>query len=413
MFKIYIKQTLVLLRQNLLISVISILGTAMALMMVMVVIITQHISNIPMAPEINRDRTLYVLRQQRISKDTINPMQEYDILKYELYKQYIKDIPTPEKIGLASFGWAKATTTLPGSSKHLQYSRTYTDHNYWNIMQFDFIEGKAYNEADCEAGIKKVVITQKVAKELFGSLSPIDKQIEIDFTPHTVCGVVKNVSPIFTYCEGDLFVPVSSKSDIHNLTGYAIILAKSPNDFDAIIQEVRNTELKYNADNENFNLTFMPATQLTQYYVLNFIDLDEWGHTKRTLLILGILFIIPAINLSSFSMSQIKKRIEEIGIRKAFGATKYTIVTQVLFENLITSLAGGFIGLLMSVVVIHGLRAWLLEIPTDGVIPVDAYISPFVFFAVFLSCILLNLISAGIPALRTLRMNIVDSLNQK
>lgn len=131
------------------------------------------------------------------------------------------------------------------------------------------------------------------------------------------------------------------------------------------------------------------------------------------MLILVILFLVPAINLSSFSMSQIKKRSEEIGIRKAFGAKKYTILIQVLYENLITSLIGGFIGLLLSYGAIIWLREWLLDFPEEGSIPAGAFISPVVFLFVFLSCIVLNLLSAGIPALRTLRMNIVESLKRK
>lgn len=128
--------------------------------------------------------------------------------------------------------------------------------------------------------------------------------------------------------------------------------------------------------------------------------------------ILLILLLIPAINLSGLSLSRIKKRTEEIGIRKAFGAKKYTILIQVLFENLITSVIGGVIGLALSYVVVFQMRDWLLDIAADSTIPASTLISFPVLLAIFAVCLIINLLSAGIPAYRASRMKIINSLNQ-
>ena len=107
-----------------------------------------------------------------------------------------------------------------------------------------------------------------------------------------------------------------------------------------------------------------------------------------------------------------KKRTEEIGIRKAFGAKRYTILIQVLFENLITSLIGGGIGLILSYVIVFRMRDWLLDIPSGSTIPINTLISIPVLLAVFAVCLVINLLSAGIPAYRASRMKIINSLNQ-
>lgn len=57
---------------------------------------------------------------------------------------------------------------------------------------------------------------------------------------------------------------------------------------------------------------------------------------------------MPAVNLTGFSLSRMRKRMSEIGIRKAFGAKRHVILFQVLYENMLTSLIGGLLGLILS-----------------------------------------------------------------
>lgn len=62
MWKLYFKQAIQMLRQNSFISIISILGTAVAIMMIMAIIVSDEIKNIDLAPEMNRSRTLYITK---------------------------------------------------------------------------------------------------------------------------------------------------------------------------------------------------------------------------------------------------------------------------------------------------------------------------------------------------------------
>lgn len=177
-------------------------------------------------------------------------------------------------------------------------------------------------------------------------------------------------------------------------------------------------EKKYNSENLPWTL-FIKGPLNNQLY-----QKGIWGNNveeiaqsiviqnRKMIFILLILLMIPAINLSGLSLSRMKKRTEEIGIRKAFGAKRYTILIQVLFENLITSLIGGVIGLILSYIVIFRMRDWLLGIPSGSVIPADTLISIPILLAVFAVCLVINLLSAGIPAYRASRMKIINSLNQ-
>jgi putative ABC transport system permease protein len=186
-------------------------------------------------------------------------------------------------------------------------------------------------------------------------------------------------------------------------------------EFGLLKAEFRAAERRFNAVDNEWNLTLRgPYNHKEMQLNLDSNQEPETDKASRKMIfIIAILLLIPAVNLSSFSMSRIKRRSEEIGIRKAFGAKKYVILIQVIYENLITSFIGGIIGLILSYLVVIWLKQWLLDIGTDSSIPIGALVSAPVFLGVFAACFLLNLLSAGLPAYRASTMKIVDSLNQK
>ena len=112
---------------------------------------------------------------------------------------------------------------------------------------------------------------------------------------------------------------------------------------------------------------------------------------------------------------------EELGIRKALGAQNRTLLLQILYENLLLTLLGGLIGLLISYGLIFMLKGWLLgNYDWDGSsltasidLSPDMLINPAIFGYTLIFCLILNLMSALVPAWRALRRPIVDALNDK
>ena len=135
----------------------------------------------------------------------------------------------------------------------------------------------------------------------------------------------------------------------------------------------------------------------------------------RYVLIIAIILLIPAINMSGLTLSRMRKRMAEIGVRRAFGATRRELVTQILCENLLQTLMGGVLGLVVSYVMVAALPGWLLAADDTGIsqafLNADMLFNPVIFALAFLACLLLNLLSAGIPAWRSARAPIVRALN--
>lgn len=99
---------------------------------------------------------------------------------------------------------------------------------------------------------------------------------------------------------------------------------------------------------------------------------------------------------------------QEIGIRRSFGASKWQIVSQVLNENLLFTLMGGILGILFSYLSIYLMNDWLLD--SDPYISAEMVASPTIFILAFLFCLILNLLSAGIPAWLIAKKDITDIL---
>jgi putative ABC transport system permease protein len=114
--------------------------------------------------------------------------------------------------------------------------------------------------------------------------------------------------------------------------------------------------------------------------------------------------LLPTINLVNINISRIMERSSEIGVRKAFGASSGTLVFQFITENIILTLLGGFIGLVLSFLIIHFINTGNL------VSNAQLSINFTVLFYSVLACLVFGLFSGVYPAWRMSRLRVVNAL---
>lgn len=102
MIKLYFKQAFHLLRENKLLSSISIIGTALAIAMIMVIVITLRATIAPFAPETHRDRMLIFRYAGLQNKSNVN-WQSNGPIGYNTAKACFKEMKTPEAVSITSF----------------------------------------------------------------------------------------------------------------------------------------------------------------------------------------------------------------------------------------------------------------------------------------------------------------------
>lgn len=114
------------------------------------------------------------------------------------------------------------------------------------------------------------------------------------------------------------------------------------------------------------------------------------------------------------TQSRLRRRVSEMGVRRAFGCTRLRMVRDIVTENLIVTLAGGLIGLLSSLIAVWMFADMLFtgSLAKGGTVAVapEMLLQWSTFGWALLFCFLLNLLSSGLPAWRAARMNPTDAI---
>lgn len=418
MLKQYIKMAIRMLKENSLVSTISILGTALSIAMIMVVILIYQVQLTGFPPESNRDRILYVLGTQL----TYNGAGHYKgSMSYELVKECFYTLQTPEAV--SAFYADKRPVSLPDKQMYTEYTVKYTDDGFWKMFDFHFVEGKPFTEADFESGIRAVVITDKLARTLYGTTDVVGNVVVLSFMEYTIRGVVREVSEQATEAFGDLWIPFTTNpylvSQEFGLGGVfnVCMLAKDKKDFAAIRTELDNQTKRVNVnykESQHLTVQFMPDGPITRTDIMRGSHGFKWVSWKeffgRTGALLLFLLLVPALNLTGVTQSSVQRRRAELGVRKSFGATPRVLWMQLIEENLVIACVGGVIGFGLSFLFLHFSKTFLLN--GDVMLSANMLLQPFTFIVALLFVLLLNLLSTAIPAIRITRLPIVNSLKE-
>lgn len=424
MFRLYLQQALYRLRQNPVITWVSVIGTALAICMIMVLVITLQVRLVDCEPEVNRSRSLYVSTMAVRQKGSDNGA--YGHMSVQTGRACFKPLTTAEAVTIISLP-EKVRVSLPAGAK-LTADMVQTDDSFWHIFRFRFLSGTAFTRADSDAGLPSAVISASVARRLFGTTDAAGRTLQLNHVDYRVTGVVADVSMLASSAYAQVWVPYNS-TDAAGLAWWndtmgqmkTVILARSADDFPAIREETEVLRRKYNdglGEVEVFYRDQPDGVFANLYRKWDHMP-DVKGTVLRYALVIAILLLVPAINLSGMTLSRMRKRMSEIGVRKAFGATGSELVRQVFFENLLLTLLAGLLGLAMSYAATFLLNGFLFGNSANAYLSGETaltpgmLLSPWAFVVAFGFCLLMNLLSAGIPAWRASRMNIVDAITQK
>lgn len=423
-----IQQALAQLRQQPLISTVSVLGTALAIFLIMLVVMQQQVKTAPFAPESGRDRFLHVSFGSITHLSAKEGNSSNGPWAAQTLDQIYKPLKSAEAVSIYYVFAVPTPVSIYGQAAE-NVDKLETDADFWRVFDFAFINGKPYDQATFEAGQSVAVLSESVARKLFGTTQCTGKEFLINHTPYRVCGVVKDVSTLATKAYAQLWIPYTSTNsaspnEIWNryMGNFSCtILCRSRADFPEVRAEAmrRFDDFNKQIEETGFRLIHRNRPYDQEKNAIAFganyepdVEIDR----RHRYIIFLILLIVPAVNLSSMTQSRMSQRIGEIGVRRAFGSTRGEIMTQVIAENMVITLLAGLLGLLMSVMFAYLFddvifaQSFVITLNTPTV---DASIllhaSTFGWALVF--CFVLNLLSSGIPAWRASKINIVNAIN--
>ena len=404
---------------------VTLIGTAMSIFLIMVVVMLQQVTILPFPPESCRDRLLVgaFIHTEEIDGSNDGSAGLGQKRARMLYGNLDGVEHTSYFDKDASYLGVKGPT---GEAFDAQTRKA--DAEFFNIFDHTLIEGRYYTPQEAEAGVKVVVISESVARRLFGSQQRVGNTMLVDFEPYTVVGIVKDNSKLAFTGSGEVFIPTGINDTSMNFDGEAgewgrvavALLVKEGVEFSAIRNQVKARYAQYDTElaerGEHAVYHESPFDQETLAAGVSGSNVTPDTSTKRNMryFIYILLLVVPAINLSTMLHSRMRRRVSEIGVRRAFGCPRSRIILDIITENLIVTLIGGLIGLVLGVVF-----AWSYDGLYDSMGSVGRADTPSLgvllnwstIIIAFVMCFILNLISAAVPAWQASRLNPVEAIN--
>ena len=365
-------------------------------------------------PESKRDRMLYIATLTQT--DSSQESRSMGPATFKFLNKYAKSLKTPEKVSIFS-NFSFSNTYVDG--KRIKLNTKYTDADFWYVTDFEFLEGKPYNQRNIENGDHVAVITDALRKQYFedDGKPVVGRNIEIENINYKVIGVVKGspVTRVYTY--SDVYFPYTAPKSNYENSGMrgryvAMVLAKNTTDlkaiqseFDSNISRIPMAEIQ---DGQKFTVLIVKAEKYFEHFLSTFTKSNAQRYFFYTIAALVVLMFmgLPAINLVNVNVSRILERASEIGVRKAFGAPSKALLWQFIIENIFITFIGGIFALTFSFVIIA-------MINSSGWIPYADLTINFTVFAIsMLVCLFFGLLSGVLPAFRMSKLKIADALRQ-
>lgn len=403
------------------VAYVTVIGTALTIFLIMTVMMMQQVKLISIAPETHRERMLYGIYIHIKSVDEGSKSESSGSINYPSVIKLYGDLDGVEEISYMND--CVSSLDLKGTNnKKFTGDVRYADSGIWSVFDYELLAGRYYTPEEVESGTKVAVVTRSTARSLFDSEDAVGQHFSLDHNDYEVIGIVEDVSKLASFAYGDVFAPIdipgNSEYELGSLM--AAMLVKEGISFEKIREQVKKRYAEYDAElaSTGRKTVYHGAPFDQETYVDGINGSNGTPDPKKNKVTRGIIYaillLVPAINLSTMLHSRLRRRVSEIGVRRAFGCTKARIIRDILAENFIVTLAGGILGLAAGILFALFYDGLYTSAENEIVRPalgllLDWHILLFAFGA----CLVLNIISASVPAWQASRLNPVEAINTK
>ncbi len=413
MIKNYLKVALKVLARRKFFTFISLFGISITLLVLLVAAAIFDHMLAPQAPETRSDRTLGVYDLVMQGPHNVQSSEP----GYSFLDRYVRPLSTLPAVEALSFISTPQGAVAYLNGKKIESRLRRTDGAFWRILDFRFVEGGPFTDDD-EQSARFVAVINETTRARFFNGPAVGKTMEVDGQRFRVVGVVPDVPFLRFSSSSDIWVPISTaKTKLYRdqwMGGFnALILAHSRADLPAIKAEYRarlREAEKQIPDPKTYQTLKSGADTLFEAWVRQVSPGGSSnplapGQVKAALFLLMLLFmLLPTLNLVNINLSRILDRASEIGVRKAFGASSRTLVGQFVIENLVITLLGAALGLLLAIPVLTALN-------TSGVFPYARLVVSFrVFFYGLAMAVFFGILSGVYPAWRMSKLHPAQAL---
>jgi len=284
--------------------------------------------------------------------------------------------------------------------------------NWTNVDGGDIFPGRNFTNAEAENAAAVVIVNDKLAEGLFQDSDPLDKEILINGVKFQVIGVYHyTASPMGTPTSGS--GGDSPKAIFPWETGRRRLgmWVRSNN---LIVKPLTGVPLEEATDAVTAVLRAERGLRPSQPNTFAIITQDKllavYNQLFGTFFVVGLALssvglLVGGVGVVAIMMISVTERTREIGVRKALGATKGTILWQFLVEAVTLTSLGAALGLVMGILTSVGVRSTWPSIPAST--------SPGSVVAALIVAAFTGVVFGLLPAMRAARLDPVDALRHE
>ncbi|MGH3415864.1 MAG: ABC transporter permease [Actinocrinis sp.] len=274
---------------------------------------------------------------------------------------------------------------------------------YLPISNDAIAAGTPFSTQDVNQHRKVVVIGQTVVTNLFGTIDPIGKTVQLGGVPYTVVGTLAAKGGASTFNDPDniAVAPLTTVQD--SLTGFGSLSEIAVQATDSGAANAAQAEVT-NLLTEAHHVTAATAdfTVTNQATLLSTAASTTQTFTVLLAAVAAISLLVGGIGVTNIMLVTVTERTREIGIRKALGAPRGAILGQFLIEAVLLSIVGGALGVIAGVA---GSRFTI-----DGIKPVLVPSSILLAFGV---SAVIGLVFGSLPANRAAKLHPIEALRHE
>lgn len=262
-----------------------------------------------------------------------------------------KDLPEVEMAARVDWGTNFLFTI---GDKKLTVRGTMVDSNFLQVFTFPLLKG---NPKVVLQDMHSIVLTESLAKKLFGDEDPMNKIIKIDNKDNfTVTGILKDMPNNTRFSRFEYLVPWAYKrykgdDDEYwgNNSTRTYVLLKPNATLASVAPKVKVLKQRYAKDEPKWEMFLYPIERWRLYS--NFTNGKEDGTGRITFvrlfgIVAGFILLIACINFMNLSTARSEKRAKEVGIRKVVGAQKMSLVGQFIGESILLAFIAGIFAII-------------------------------------------------------------------